>query len=636
MAIDEQSLTQGEFYTAEPQKYPYLQPLQSFPWERQAYAQAIDKIMGAGARSVSLDLIFSGPSNFGPGDDQSLQQVLDRYPGRVTMAAAYESSMTPEGPLLSLTRPIFQTQSVGFLNYLPSIDGRIHNLGSQYQSEVIFPQGLTDPIPSFPQATLQAARMVYPAPRGSGIFFYGPRDTFQHLPFFHVLDPQRWQLDLSHGQYFRDKIVLIGPTALSLQDNHRTPFAGNWRYPNLMPGVEIHANAIATLLEGRTLAAAIPAAPERGLLVLVGVAAVGGCLSLLGKRSVSRLFWGLGCGLAWGLAGYLSFTWGGWIVPTAVPVLAIALGSFTSFTIGAVSDQFEKLRLRRTLERYVATPIVREILSQPENFQSLLQGRKVKAAVLFCDIRGFTTLSYHMAAEQLVFQLNTYLNRMVEAIIESGGTLDKFIGDAVMAEFGSPVSRGETLDAHNAIAAALKMRHALIQLRQQWRAAGQIPFFHGIGISYGEVIAGNIGSLQRLEYTVIGDSVNVASRVEGLTKELSTDLLITEPLYLLVQDEIEALDMGEHPLRGRGTSIRLYSVLGWKGEDPSPYYQIQSDYRQTQGELKQRLATPVMTNSQPPANAENVDSPDLNSGTEPEGVLSDQSVKPPCPQGFHQ
>jgi adenylate cyclase len=282
------------------------------------------------------------------------------------------------------------------------------------------------------------------------------------------------------------------------------------------------------------------------------------------------------------VVGYLSLMYAGLILPTAVPVMIIALSGLSFLGTGTLSEQFERLRLRRTLERYVAAPVVREILSQPENFQALLQGRKLKAAVMFCDIRGFTNLSLKVPPEQLVAQLNTYLNVMVAAIVAARGTVDKFIGDAVMAEFGSPVSQGEKNDALNAVKAALTMRKALADLRTQWQQQNQPTLFNGIGINYGEVIAGNIGSVQRLEYTVIGDTVNIASRVEGLTKEFLTDILITHSVYELVQDEVEVIHLGEHPLRGRDTKVSLYSLVGLKGEDPTLYHQVQKQLRQAQ------------------------------------------------------
>jgi adenylate cyclase len=593
LAIDEESLSQAQQYAADPKRYPYLEPLESWPWKRSAYAVVIDRLMKAGAKTVSLDLIFSAPSSYGEADDAQLRQVLQRYQGKVTLAASYEASVTPQGPLTQLVYPnsvlfsdnaseAIPAPSIGFINYLPDANNKIHLLASQYKQRAIIPLGLDDPLVSFDEATLRAGSISYPPPKGEEIFFYGPRYTFPFIPFYHILEPRNWNGYLQGGKYFKDKIVLIGPTATSLQDLHSTPFSGSWRHPFLMPGVEIHANAIATLMENRAIANALPTAPQRGLLVLFGVLVATGIIRRLSSRPVARSLWSLAIAFGWAVVGYLSLMYAGLILPTAVPVMIIALSGLSFLGTGTLSEQFERLRLRRTLERYVAAPVVREILSQPEDFQALLQGRKLKAAVMFCDIRGFTNLSLKVSPEQLVAQLNTYLNVMVAAIVAARGTVDKFIGDAVMAEFGSPVSQGEKNDALNAVKAALTMRKALADLRTQWQQQNQPILFNGIGINYGEVIAGNIGSVQRLEYTVIGDTVNIASRVEGLTKEFLTDILITHSVYELVQDEVEVIPLGEHPLRGRDTKVSLYSLVGLKGEDPTLYHQVQKHLRQAQ------------------------------------------------------
>jgi adenylate cyclase len=165
------------------------------------------------------------------------------------------------------------------------------------------------------------------------------------------------------------------------------------------------SGAIATLSEGKSMIEAIPNPLLRGWLTFLGVTGVGVLLAILPKRHVGQLLWGLGSAIAYGGFSYLAFTYGYLILPTAIPVVAIALTGFSYFIVGAGFDQLEKLRLRHTLERYVAAPVVQEILKQPDDFHALLKGKKLKAAVLFSDIRGFTTLSYKLPPEELVEQL---------------------------------------------------------------------------------------------------------------------------------------------------------------------------------------------------------------------------------------
>lgn len=576
LAIDDDSLTRGR----DSKELTSLAAIQSWPWRRTAYAEAIDNLIAAGARSIAVDVLWDLPSER-PDDDQRLQQTLQKYPGRVTLAALHASSQSNGGGLDQLVYPdpMFQVEpkSIGFINYLTEPDGRFRRVASVYLDRIDADLRRSQPnLISFDEASLQASKLPIAKPKGDYIFFYGGQNTFTTVSFWHVLYPKNWAL-LKQQQAFKDKIVLIGPTAAFLQDVHSTPFGD-------LSGVEIHANAIATMLENRSLAEVVPDPRWRGFYLFLGIAGLGLVISQLSKRATQRFFLAIALSGLWSIVGYGSFVFAGLILPVATPMLAIALSGLSFLGTGAVSDQLEKLRLRRTLERYVAMPVVEEILNQPEDFQALLQGRKLKAAVLFCDIRGFTTLSYKLPPEQLVALLNTYLNAMVEAVAATNGTIDKFIGDAVMAEFGSPVSYGEQTDAMNAIRAALGMRQALATLRSQWQQEGKTLLYHGIGISYGEVIAGNIGSLRRLEYTVMGDTVNVASRVEGLTKNFWTDILITEPLYRLVQDQVEVVFVGEHLLRGREESpTNLYSLVGLKGEPPTLYHQVHEELRRYLG-----------------------------------------------------
>jgi adenylate cyclase len=283
-----------------------------------------------------------------------------------------------------------------------------------------------------------------------------------------------------------------------------------------------------------------------------------------------------------GMASYTTFIYGKITMPTVIPLITIGFKGLTFLVVGTISIQRERSALRRTLEQYVAAPIVNEILSQPEDFRRLLRGKNVQAAVLFCDIRGFTALSTQLPADQLISQLNTYLEKMVDAILSAQGTVDKFIGDAIMAEFGSPISQGEKEDAMNAIRAALQMRSHLVELRSQWDKSGNVPFFNGIGIHYGEITVGNIGSPKRLEYAAIGDTVNLASRVEGMTKVFGVDILITEALYRIVREEVTVIAFGEHTVKGRSQTVNLYALVDLKGNDDTLFAQVRT---QTQNYL---------------------------------------------------
>lgn len=212
--------------------------------------------------------------------------------------------------------------------------------------------------------------------------------------------------------------------------------------------------------------------------------------------------------------------------------------------------------LKQSFQRYVSAQIVEEILhsATPVN----LRGERKIVTILLSDIRGFTGLSEQMEPEALVQFLNSYLSEMIEIIFEHEGTLDKFMGDAVLALFGAPVAHGD--DALRAVKAALAMQRKLRELNEIWRNDGKPNIKIGIGISTGEVVVGNIGSEKRMEYTVIGQDVNYAQRIEALTKELSADILISESTYEKVKGLVATQKFGPIFIRGKKEPIKVYGV----------------------------------------------------------------------------
>src|SRR5437879_5883035 len=250
-----------------------------------------------------------------------------------------------------------------------------------------------------------------------------------------------------------------------------------------------------------------------------------------------------------------------------VPVLAaLVLSELFSLGFEYFLERREKLRTRRTLERYVSKNLVKEILENPDSYYSTLKGVRMPVTILFSDLIGFTTLSEKADPEALVAQLNEHLSRMTSAIFSNGGTLDKFIGDAIMAVWGNVRSLGMAQDAKNCARSALAMRRELRQLNEKWRGEGRMGLGMGIGINQGEVIVGNVGSQERMDPTVIGDAVNLASRLEGLTRIYGVDILLGPTAAELVRDEFHLRWVARVPVRGRTKPVDVFTFVGARDE----------------------------------------------------------------------
>jgi adenylate cyclase len=222
----------------------------------------------------------------------------------------------------------------------------------------------------------------------------------------------------------------------------------------------------------------------------------------------------------------------------------------------------ERDKLRTTFGKYMTASVMEHLMSG----KVALGGETLTVTILFSDIRSFTTISERMDAQALVGLLNEYFTEMVGIVMSEDGVVDKYIGDAIMAVFGAPVSKPD--DAVRAVRAAVKMRAALVHLNDRLATRGLGPLRTGIGVHTGEVVAGNIGSERRMEYTVIGDAVNVASRLESSTKDLGVGVLISDDTFALCEGQIDARPLKELTVKGRARPVRAYEVLGIVGEPP--------------------------------------------------------------------
>ncbi len=536
-----------------------------FPWSREVWSLLLDRLFGAGTRLVVFDLIFSPPND----GDPAFHAALDRYHDKVVLGANFDmqnaakpQEVTPNNALIP--PPQLLDDRVGFVNFWPDpIDEKIRAVSYR-----VTDRQLAD-LPPHPSEEIYeslSARALTKIGHGNDVphdfrghmIRFTALDAYEPRPLYEVFDPKFWHANYADGAFFKDKIVRVGPSAQVEHDVVDTPMSP------MTSGPALHLQAIAAAL-GHEFLRPTPARTGLGLVCTAGliawslVAFVRRPLVCVGALIVITGVY-LGAGrLVYDKSGLLLLT---------VPVLSAILLS-GSFSLGFeyALERIEKLRTRRTLERYVSKNLVKEVLENPGSYYSTLRGVRVPVSILFSDLVGFTTLSEKADPEALVAQLNEYLTRMTSVVFSNGGTLDKFIGDAIMAVWGNVRSFGVAQDAKNCARAALAMRRELRQLNEKWRDEGRMGLGMGIGINQGEVIVGNIGSQERMDPTVIGDSVNLASRLEGLTRIYGVDILLGPTAAELVRDEFHLRSVARVQVKGKTKPVDAFTFIGARNED---------------------------------------------------------------------
>ena len=345
---------------------------------------------------------------------------------------------------------------------------------------------------------------------------------------------------------FRDKIVFVGVTAAGLRDVFETPFAGG-----VMPGVQIHAAVADDFLSNRFMR---PESRRVRMTVVVALALAAGLLAVLLPA------WWAAAVFTGGIAAFVlvatrQFAGGNWInIPQ--PTLAASLALFGGVGYQYFVEGREKRKMKRLFGQYVSKDVYAQLVANPD--LARLGGQRRQMTVLFSDIRGFTSVSEQGQPEEIVAILNEYFTRMVEIVFANKGTLDKFVGDMVMALFGAPLD--DPNHAEHAVDAALEMIRELDRLNQKWMAEGRPAIDIGIGISTGPMIAGNIGSEAIMSYTVIGDAVNLGARLESLNKEYGTRIIISEATRDALPARYVLRPLGDVVVKGKTRSVAIFEV----------------------------------------------------------------------------
>ena len=542
LAVDADSLALDQLLTAaERRASPLWRRMGPWPWPRELQAELAAAVLERGVKQVVFNIVLAGPSRYGPADDAAFQRRLAPWRQRVVLAASYGTSVQAGLEQSQLQMPLFPFPRVGLTALLLSPQGLVQAIPGRHWLE----ENLADFAPPHPAplADVAAGRPLSEAP--VGIDFTGPAARLPQVP--------AWQVLQQPPGFWRGRTVVIGATAPELGDQQETPFGPQ-------SGAQVQVAALATAEQQRGFRA-MPG-PWLGMLLLGWPLLVGGGLrrgrdaAATAVIAVALAAAGItASGLGWVLAHCL------WPVTflVATPLLG---GGLRAWGQGRQESR-ERAYLHQILARKVSANLLRDILREPGPIWTQVGGSRARCVVLFTDLVEFTPMSSSLQPSEIFTLLNRYFEAIAAAVIAEDGLLDKFIGDSLMAEFGVPRSRGDRQEAMAAVRAALAMQASLAQLNAELAAAGRQPLRQGIGLHFGEVMAGNLGSSQRLEFTVIGMSVIVASRLERLTRRFpDTPILISGALLALLPDRLQVLPLGSHRLKGLPDPVDVYGLLG--------------------------------------------------------------------------
>lgn len=579
LAVDDDSVTRAQAWPEDIAASPALQAMEGkfTIWPRRLWAMTLDRLFQAGAREVFLDLTFFGKTT--PEDDQALADAVRRYRGKLVLGAKFNADAVskldyPDPVITGVEGP--GEEGIGFLNFWPEsgITRRARYQTTRWKVEGGVPDPTERPIPSV--ALALARRMDVSASAEVSEWERLRFCRMGALPvvsLHHIFVPDLWKSNFGEGAIFKDKVVLVGVTLQEAHDIQYTPVG-------VMNGVELHAHALTALLAHSFLRDAPAWWPWLGLAL---GAVIAWLLASHTRHPVLTLFVIL---LVTAGAVWISFLFFNDLDLEASPlpfVFALNGCGIVGLAGNFLGQLRETRRITRILQRYHSPDRVAHLLRDRENLFQALGGVGRTVTVLFSDIRGFTSLSEDMKPEELVTQLNEYLSGMVEKVFVHQGSIDKFIGDAVMALWGSLPEfsgKGQALkqDARLAVASALDMRERLAALNQDWRARDMPELRIGIGIHQGPVVVGHIGSAspyERMEFTVIGDSVNLASRLEGLTKDYGCDLIVSDAVQQHLLDTHLCRPLDFVKVKGKAIPVKIYSVIGPRdGHEPPAWWAV--------------------------------------------------------------
>ena len=525
-----------------------------WPFPRALHGQLIDRIRADRPLVIGLDIIFDSHSMFGPKDDEALGAAVARA-GNVVLGLAGAQDDQPlvsvGGKVLGAKRevsnmplPVIRkgAAAVAPLTVVPDPDSHVRRIPVRvpvpdplkgYEWWLAFDAQLHRQVSAAGLATrpLPDAEEVLVNFRG------GPR-TFQRVPYYRVVRGETPGL-------FRAKIVLIGSTSEVQHDVFATAFARGGD----MPGVEIHANALETLIRGDP----IREVPKPLATVLAVVAALAGSALVVRLHALRALVVTVVLFVVGFLLAYAGFLLADVWMRGVACTFALVLGYGATVVENFVHAQLYKRRLSPFF-----SPDVLRALVRARDEQSLGPRRRV-ATVLFSDIRGFTSISERLQPEQVEEMLGEYLTEMTQIVFKHRGSVDKYMGDGIMALYNAPFEDPE--HALNAIRTGLEFQERALAVSARWQEKLGVSIRIGVGINTGEMLVGTLGSRQRFEYTALGDNVNLASRLESATKDHGASIIISEYTYEHVKGRFPIRELGVVTVKGKSRPVKIYGVV---------------------------------------------------------------------------
>lgn len=543
-----------------------------FPWDRKVYAGALERLIGAGAKVVVFDFLFQNPRS--EEGDKAFADAIEKYQDKVVIAETFDPFIEGENrqkrvpPSKKIVRELQEVSGTARVH--PDGDDVVRR-GRYLTSEMResgeqrkFADQYPDHLYSLSAITVKKfAGKVETPPYDYDNFidFQGGPGTYVPLSFEMMFVDKLWTNPPINGlTQFLGKIVVIGPLANTFQDQHNTPFGQ-------MAGPELQVQMMSAL-RNRSWLTETSFTYDRVLtLMMVALAAV---ICLLASNAVTKSLLMVGTVGGFFVVCQYAFNRGALVVTMLPPLVGFITTGLTGLVFQFFQEQIERRRTRSMLDRYVSKNVAKTILENRSSFEELQKGQTRSIAVLFSDIRGFTSMTEGGKPEQVVQQLNEYFQEMVTILYEKEeGTLQKFIGDAIMAAWGDVASMGAKEDARRAVSTALQMRTALEVLNVGWKTqADRAPLEIGIGVNFGEAIVGEIGTLARTEFTILGDAVNLAARLESATKQFHVDILVGEKVEELTRQYFIFRKIGLLTVKGKALPVEAFSVLGDRSYEP--------------------------------------------------------------------